>query len=93
VAKVEDVLQVGQPIEAMITEIRQDERRMILSLRRLAREAERRRVKEYLKTQEGEGRVTIGDAVGALLRRAVEPRNEDTAPATPAGEPKPTPAE
>jgi hypothetical protein len=59
---------------------------MILSLRRLARETERKRVKDYLKTQEDEGRVTIGDAVGALLRQAVEPRGEDAAPAA---EPKP----
>jgi 4-hydroxy-3-methylbut-2-enyl diphosphate reductase len=81
VAKVEDALEVGQTIEAMITEIRPEERRMILSVRRLAREAERKRVKDYLKTQEDEGRVTIGDAVGALLRQAVEPRGEDAAPA------------
>lgn len=92
VARVEDVLEVGQTVEAMITEIRPDERRMIMSLRRLAREAERKRVKEYLKTQEDEGRVTIGDAVGALLRRAVEPTTEESAAAPPAA-PKPTSAE
>ena len=96
VGKVEDVLEVGQAIEAMITEIRPDERRMILSLRRLAREAERKRVKDYLKTQEDEGRVTIGDAVGALLRQAVESRTEETAtaaPVAPAAETKPGPGQ
>ncbi len=96
VAKVEEVLEVGQTVEAMITEIRPDERRMILSLRRLAREAERKRVKDYLKTREDEGRVTIGDAVGALLRQAVESRTEEpasTAPAGPAPETKPGPGE
>lgn len=77
VAKVEEVVTVGQSIEAMITDIRPDERRMILSLRRVVREAERRRVKEFLRGQEEEGRVTIGDAVGALLRQAVEPRSEE----------------
>jgi small subunit ribosomal protein S1 len=96
VGKVEDVLEVGQAIEAMITEIRPDERRMILSLRRLAREAERKRVKDYLKTQEDEGRVTIGDAVGALLRQAVESRTEEAAsaaPVAPAAETKPGPGQ
>jgi 4-hydroxy-3-methylbut-2-enyl diphosphate reductase len=74
VAKVEDVVQVGAQVEAMITDIRPDERRMILSLRRVAREAERKRVKDYMRSQEDEGRVTIGDAVGELLRQVVEPR-------------------
>ena len=86
VAKVEDVVQVGQQIEAMVTDIRPDERRMILSLRRMAREAERKRVKDYMRSQEDEGRVTIGDAVGELLRQVVEPRVE---PAPAAAEEKP----
>ncbi len=90
VGKVEDVLTVGQSIDAMITEIRPDERRMLLSLRRLAGEVERKRVKEFLRVQEDEGRVTIGDAVGALLRQVVEPRSEQMVPAE---EPKPDPGE
>ncbi len=76
VQKIEDVLTVGQPVEVMITDIRQEERRMLVSLRRMATEAERKRVREYLRSQEEEGRVTIGDAVGALLRQVVEPRSE-----------------
>jgi len=90
VGKVDEVLEVGQTIEAMITDIRPDERRMLVSLRRVAREAERKRVKDYLRGQEDEGRVTIGDAVGELLRQVVEPRAEEPAP-TPAGEAKPDP--
>ncbi len=82
IQKVEDVLQVGQTVEAMITEIRPEERRMILSLRRLARERERARVKEYITTQEDEGRVTIGDIAGELLRQVVTtPRPPREAPA------------
>lgn len=88
VSKVEDAVAVGQPIEAMITDIRPDERRMILSLRRVAREAERKRVKDYMRSQEDEGRVTIGDAVGELLRQVVEPRTEEPTP--PEGEPEPS---
>ncbi|MDR7483836.1 MAG: S1 RNA-binding domain-containing protein [Armatimonadota bacterium] len=87
VGKVEDVVAVGQTVEVMITDIRPDERRMIVSLRRVAREAERKRVKEYMRAQEDEGRVTIGDAVGELLRQVVEPRPEDGEPsAEPAAE-------
>ncbi|MDR7418014.1 MAG: S1 RNA-binding domain-containing protein [Armatimonadota bacterium] len=89
VSKVEDVVQVGAQVEAMITDIRPDERRMILSLRRVAREAERKRVKDYMRSQEDEGRVTIGDAVGELLRQVVEPRTEQPAAAE---EEKPEPS-
>src|SRR5437016_6554190 len=71
VQKVTDVLEVGQTVEALVTEIRSDERRMILSLRRLARERERARVKDYISAQADEGRVTIGDIAGELLRQVV----------------------
>jgi small subunit ribosomal protein S1 len=79
VPKVEDVVTSGQTLEAMVTEIRPEERRMILSLRRLARERERARVKEYISTQNEEGRVTIGDIAGELLRQVVT----NAAPSTP----------
>ncbi len=72
VAKVEDAVQPGQSVEAIITEIRAEERRMIVSLRRAARERERRRVRDYMQSQEDEGRVTIGDVAGELLRQVVE---------------------
>ena len=71
VQKVTDVLEVGQTVEALVTEIRPDERRMIVSLRRLARERERARVKDYISAQTEEGRVTIGDIAGELLRQVV----------------------
>jgi len=71
VQKVEDVVTAGQTIEAIVMEIRPEERRMILSLRRLARERERARVKEYISAQNEEGRVTIGDIAGELLRQVV----------------------
>jgi len=89
--KVEDVVQVGQTVEALITEVRTEERRMILSLKRLARDRERAQVKEYISTQEDEGRVTIGDIAGELLRSVVTtPRPPAEAPADrpdPAGVP------
>jgi ribosomal protein S1 len=92
VAKVEDAIEVGQTLDVMVTEIRPDERRMLVSLRRVARDAERKRVKEFLRGQEDEGRITIGDAVGALLRQVVEPRTEEPQPA-PVAESKPEPGQ
>lgn len=83
VQKVGDVLEVGQTVEGLITEIRAEERRMILSLRRLARERERTRVKEYISAQADEGRVTIGDIAGELLRQVVT-----TPAATPSDRPR-----
>jgi len=83
VGKVEDVLTVGQTIEALITEVRVEERRMILSLKRLARQKERQQVKDYISSQEPSGRVTIGDIAGDMLRRAVttpEPGAPSNAP-------------
>ncbi|MGH2398216.1 MAG: 30S ribosomal protein S1 [bacterium] len=73
-AKVEDVVKAGDAIEAMVAEIRPDERRMTLSIRKMERDKERRRVRDVLKAQEDEGRVTIGDIAGDLLQQAVSPR-------------------
>jgi small subunit ribosomal protein S1 len=71
VTKVEDAAQVGAPVEALVTEIRPDERRMLLSVRKLERDRERKRVKDALRQQEEESRITIGDIAGALLQQAV----------------------
>jgi ribosomal protein S1 len=87
VAKVEDVLTVGQAIDALVTEVRTEERRMILSLKRLARARERQQVKEYISNQEPSGRVTIGDIAGDLLRRAVAAPEPGSSPATPPAAP------
>lgn len=73
VGKVEDVVKPGDQIDAVITEIRAEERRMTLSIRKMEREQERTRVKDVLKTQDDGGRVTIGDLAGELLRQAVAP--------------------
>jgi len=88
VGKVEEVVQPGLAVEAIITEIRAEERRMIVSLRRAARERERKRVREYMQTQEDEGRVTIGDLAGELLRQVVERPKVETAE-TPDESPEP----
>jgi 4-hydroxy-3-methylbut-2-enyl diphosphate reductase len=76
VAKVEDVVKPGDTVEAVVMEIRPEERRMTLSIRRMERDRERKRVRDVLKAQQDEGRVTIGDIAGALLQQAVGPRQE-----------------
>jgi hypothetical protein len=50
---------------------------MTLSIRKLERDVERKRVKEVLKSQDDGGRVTIGDLAGELLRQAVTPAAGD----------------
>jgi len=72
VSKLEEVLQPGQQIEAMIIELRPEQRRMVLSVRRLTRERERQQLMEYQQTQVHSGRVTIGDVAGDLLRQALQ---------------------
>jgi len=89
VGKVEEVVQPGLAVEAIITEIRAEERRMIVSLRRAARERERKRVREYMQSQEDEGRVTIGDLAGELLRQVVERPKVETAETAETPEPEP----
>ena len=54
---------------------------MTLSIRRMERDRERKRVRDVLKAQQDEGRVTIGDIAGALLQQAVGPRQDEPAPA------------
>lgn len=86
VGKVEDVLTLGQSIEALITDVRPEERRMIVSLKRLARARERQQVKDYISSQEPSGRVTIGDIAGDLLRRAVTTPERSAEPDEPAAQ-------
>lgn len=80
VSKVDEVVKPGDSVEAVVMEIRPDERRMTLSIRKLERDAERKRVKEVLKSQDDGGRVTIGDLAGELLRQAVTPAAGDGEP-------------
>jgi len=73
IAKIDEAAKVGETVEAIVTDVRPDERRMLLSVKKVERDRERKRVKEFMKTQEDEGRVTIGDIAGELLRQVIEP--------------------
>ncbi|MDR5683032.1 MAG: S1 RNA-binding domain-containing protein [Armatimonadota bacterium] len=77
VQKVEDVVQPGASVEAVITEIRPEDRRMIVSLKRLQRDLERQQLAELQQSQREATGFTIGDVAGELLRQAIErPRPE-----------------
>jgi len=93
VSKIEDVVKPGEMVEAVVNEIRPDERRMIVSMRRVHRERERKQVKEYMEAQEQEGRVTIGDIAGALLRQAMLPAEADRSTTDQEAESKPSEGE
>lgn len=74
--KMEDLLQVGQQVEAVVIELRPEDRRMVLSVRRLARERERQQLAEYTQAQLSGGRVTIGDVAGDVLRQVIRGRDD-----------------
>jgi 4-hydroxy-3-methylbut-2-enyl diphosphate reductase len=73
VNKPEEVVQVGDHVEAKVLDIRPEERRMTLSLRQAQQQKERREVQEYNRGRpQEEDRVTIGDMVGNLLDEGPE---------------------
>lgn len=69
-AKAQDILKVGDKVEAKVVNIRAGERRMTLSLRQMQQAEERRELKEYMDRQQEESRVTIGDLYGNMLAEA-----------------------
>jgi len=78
VNKPEEVLQVGDHVEAKVLDIRPEERRMTLSLRQAQQQKERRELQEYERGRPPEeDRVTIGDMVGNLLEQEPEEFEEE----------------
>jgi len=65
--KASDVLSAGDTVDVKIINIRPAERRMTLSLRQVEQAKERQQIKEYMRRQEDESRVTIGDLFGNVL--------------------------
>jgi 4-hydroxy-3-methylbut-2-enyl diphosphate reductase len=80
--RAQDMLAVGQAVEAKIMNIRPSERRMTLSLRQVQQAQERRDLKEYMERQQESSRVTIGDLVGDVLSetQTAEPEDEQAGP-------------
>jgi 4-hydroxy-3-methylbut-2-enyl diphosphate reductase len=84
--RAQDVIAVGQTVEAKVVNIRPAERRLTLSLRLVEQAKERRELKEYMDRQRDSSRVTIGDLFGGMLTGA-RPQ-EGSAEAGAAGEPE-----
>ncbi len=73
--KAEEVFSKGQRIQAMIIDIQDKERRMILSLRQLKRQAAREKTEKYLQQQK-RPTTTIGDLAGDILEQLKEASKE-----------------
>jgi ribosomal protein S1 len=68
--KIEELVQVGTALEAVVTEIKPEDRRMVVSVRRLRQQREREELAQYQQAQERSG-FTIGAVAGDVLRQAV----------------------
>ena len=69
----EDIVSVGETVQAKIIDIKPEERRMTLSIRQVREDKEREEYDSYRQpwrgssSQEGGGRMTLGDLVGSQL--------------------------
>ena len=97
VKRPDDVVSTGETVEAQIVDIRADERRMTLSLRRLHEDKERKDYDSYQSRSGFDGRMTLGDLVGDKLQELVapsDPTEKETTEKPPAEAPaeEPSPA-
>jgi len=89
----EDVVSVGESVEAKIIDIRPEERRMTLSVRQVHDDSERKDYESY-QASRSDGRMTLGDLVGEKLqelvasRRSAEAEEEVAETAEAAAEPQ-----
>lgn len=72
VAKVEDVVQVGQIITAKVIESKPEDKRISLSMKELLLDSERANAKNALDNQPEIPEVVIGDAIGDVLQNNEE---------------------
>jgi ribosomal protein S1 len=70
VSKPEEVVEIGQDVEARVVDLRVEERRMTLSIRNLQQQREREQVSSYTTQTRNEQRTTLGDLVGDALNVA-----------------------
>jgi len=71
-----DVLSTGQDVQVKVVNMRPAERRMTLSMRQVQQAKERAQIKEFMRQQEEDSRVTIGDLFGTMLSEAAEDAEE-----------------
>lgn len=72
VAKVEDVVEVGEMISAKVTECKPEDKRISLSIKEMILDAQKVLDQEALARQEQSPEVTIGDAIGDVPESAEE---------------------
>jgi len=81
VKKPDEVVSVGQQVEAKVMDIRPEERRITLSIRQTQEEADKKEYESY-QTNTPSGGMTLGDLVGDKLQAFVsELGKEETSPA------------
>jgi 4-hydroxy-3-methylbut-2-enyl diphosphate reductase len=67
ISKAEEVVQVGQTVEATVIEIRPRDRRIVLSLRHAEESHDRKSYENFQQKQRSDDRTTIGDMFGHLF--------------------------
>lgn len=85
VSRPEDVVSVGQTVEAMVIDLRTEERRLTLSIRQIHNDKDRQEYESY-QSSRSDGRMTLGDLVGDKLQdfAASVKSAEEKAPSKPA---------
>ena len=69
VNRVEDVVQVGQTVTALVTRVDAEEQKISLSIRALTDRAEREALKRYAAQQSASQATTLGDLLAGKLGR------------------------
>lgn len=73
----EDVVSVGETVEAKVIDIRPEERRMILSVRQIHEEKERKELDSYQAVKSDDTRTTLGDLIGSKLQQELRGEEEE----------------
>lgn len=79
VKKPEEVVSVGQQVEAKVMDIRPEERRITLSIRQTEEEADKKEYDSY-QANTSSGRMTLGDLVGDKLQAFVSELGKEETP-------------
>jgi small subunit ribosomal protein S1 len=76
ISRADEVVQIGQELEAIVLELRDRDRKIVLSLREAQEQRERKEYQTFSRRQRDDGRTTLGDLFGHLfvdqLREAAE---------------------
>ena len=73
----EDVVAVGEAVEAKVIDIRPEERRMILSVRQLQEYKEPKEVESYQPAKVDDTKTTFGDLIGSKLQKQLRDMEDE----------------